>query len=230
MIRNQFLHIHSPDLEHMTQVTLDVLGVASTRIILRKTTTALKPKYKPLVNSAKSSYQRGTHRRSGATAEAFGFKAWHGKKGTPRSAVVVGLHNKSGLKKFQAWQQRARNRYEAFMKGKQKHPTPKRLTDPNYHKPSKILHLIDEKVRAHPIKVKNRKALAAPEKATKRYRAIWGTSVKHPGSTGVKKMQRIHKTGARILFHYGPTHYARAFETVAGQKLARSLKRMKKVT
>ena len=76
-----------------------MFGKASLRIILRKVSVALKPKYAPLVRLAKAAYQSGYGRRSGATA-AFGQKAWSAKSGSPRSAVVVGLNNKAGLKKI----------------------------------------------------------------------------------------------------------------------------------
>lgn len=222
MAKSEMISVKVPDLNYMNQVATRMFGKASLRIILRKVSVALKPKYAPLVRLAKAAYQSGYGRRSGATAAAFGQKAWSAKSGSPRSAVVVGLNNKAGLKRFAVWQQRMRNRYEEVMGKRLVHPVPERLTNPEYHKPSKILHFIDGKVGAHMVDAKNRKTLAAPEKGKG---AFFGKAMNMPSHSGKKIMPRIRKKGIRLMQRYGGREFEAAFEAEVMKKYKAAMKK-----
>lgn len=186
------------------------------RIMLRKATVRLKPHYEPLVKVAKAAYSSGFGKRSGALAGSFGMKVWSAKRGDPRSAVIIGVNNKAGLKKFRSWQSRARSKYLKTLDGKLVHPLPKRLTDPGFHKPSKILHLVDKPVKSHRIKPVFRKVLAAPEKGVN---AMWPISKAAGGTSGKGVIARIRKKGAAIAKRRHGEYFHQAFGEELDKKM-----------
>lgn len=229
MIRNEIVRIDAPNLEAMNRTILEVFGKGSLRIVLRKTTVKLKPHYKPLVRLAKAVYGSGAARRSGALAAAWGMKTWSNKRGTPRAAVIVGVNNKSAvsLNRFRSWQQKARNRYEQELGNRQVHPTPKRLTDPNYHKPSKVLHLVDQPVRRHQIRPRFRQALAAPEKGAG---ALWSAPQMAGGTAGLGVVRKLREKGARIAKRRHPEAFNLSIKEEADKKIRAALKRRSRLT
>jgi len=214
MIKTTVIKIDTPNFTLINSEIVKGLGTASQRVMLRKSAVALKPRYTPLVKLARTAYSSGFGKRSGTLARAFGLKTWSAKRGSPRAALIFGVNDKKGRSRFQSWQQKARNRFIEVMGGD--YPLPRRLSDPNFHKPSKILHLVDNSVKSHTIRPKYKKVLAAPEQGEG---ALWPVSRNSGGWTGRGVLPRIRKKGEDIARRRQPAAFNKAFEQEVGKKL-----------